>query len=308
MQHIRSLSDLRLRGAWGTIGSFDGVHRGHQAIIRSLVDAAHAVAAQVVVVTFYPHPAVVLRGFNAPFYLTSPDERAELLGELGVDVVLTLPFDRQMAEQSAETFMRSLVEAFGLARLCVGQDFALGRGRSGDIPALQALGQQLGYQVQVIPPVTNSEGVISSSQIRAALQMGSVEAAASLLGRPYFVQGEVIHGQQRGQTIGIPTANLGLPHERLLPANGVYATWAWVGDERYASVTNIGVRPTFEHQPVLPRAETHLLDFDGDLYGQNLRVDFIAHLRGEQPFSDIQTLLTQIHRDISRAREVLHHA
>lgn len=308
MQHFRSLNGLNLRNAWCAIGSFDGVHLGHQAVIHSLVTAARAAAAPSLVITFYPHPVVVLRGISAPFYLTSADERASLLGSLGVDVVLTLPFDRDLAAQPAEDFMQAVSAAAGLACLYVGQDFALGRGRSGDVSALRQIGARLGYQVQLIPPIASPQGVISSSQIRSLLQQGSVESAAQLLGRPYFVEAEVVHGQQRGRSIGIPTANLGLPAERLLPANGVYATWAWVGGTRRPAVTNIGVRPTFEHQAVFPRAEAHLLDFNGDLYGQSLRLEFIARLRGEQPFSSVQALQAQIETDISQTREVLRHA
>lgn len=305
MHHLETLNGLKLQGAWCTIGSFDGVHRGHQAIISSLVHAAHAAGAPAVVVTFHPHPAVLLRGITTPFYITSPQERADLLAQLGVDYVITLPFDRAMASLGADEFMRMLADHLGLAWLWVGHDFALGRGRSGDISALQAIGQQLGYQLQVIGPVQDGSEVISSSQIRSLLLSGNVEAAAGLLGRPYFVQGNVISGQQRGRRIGIPTANLDLPGERLLPANGVYATRALINGQPWASVTNIGLRPTFENAPVLPRVEAHLMDFTGDLYNHEIKLEFIAHLRPEQTFPNVQELIAQIQKDIRQAREVL---
>ncbi len=306
MHHLETLNGLKLQGTWCTIGSFDGVHRGHQTIISSLVRAAHAACAPAVVITFHPHPAVLLRGINTPFYLTSPHERAHLLAELGVDYVITLPFDRAMASLEPDKFMQMLADHLGLASLWVGHDFALGRGRIGDIPALQAIGQHLGYHLQVVGPVQAGSEVISSSQIRNLLLSGDVEAAARLLGRPYSVQGNIISGQQRGRRIGIPTANLDLPASRLLPANGVYATRALINGQPWASVTNIGLRPTFENAPVLPRVEAHIMDFTGDLYNHEIKLEFIAHLRSEQTFPNVQDLIEQIQKDIRQAREVLH--
>lgn len=305
MQPAPSFEDLYLDSAWVTIGSFDGVHRGHQQIIRKLVTEAHASGAPAVVVTFFPHPAVVLRGLQGPFFLTTPDERAALLEKLGIDYVVTLPFDKQMANLTAEEFMTAIKTHLGLKKLVVGYNFALGRGRQGDISMLTALGEKMGYLVEVISPVEIDGEVISSSRIRSLLNQGDVSAAADLLGRPFKVVGEVTHGDGRGHGLGIPTANLSVWPERLVPAVGVYATWATYRGKRYPSVTNIGIRPTFENDPVLPRIETHLLDFDRDLYGQPLELDFVQHLRREQRFPSIQILLDQIHQDILQAREVL---
>lgn len=308
MQHLTSLEHLHLDHTWATIGSFDGVHRGHQVIISKLVAGAHQSGAQAAVVTFFPHPAVVLRGSQGPFFLTTPEERAQLLEELGVDVVVTLHFDRQMAALTAEEFMRNISDHLGLRRLFVGYDFALGRGREGNVDRLRQLGEQMGYTLEANESFEIGGEPVSSSRIRGLLTRGAVDEAALLLGRPYSLSGEVIHGDGRGRTLGIPTANISVWQERIIPAVGVYATWAIVDGERLASVTNIGVRPTFENQPVFARVEAHLLDADLDLYEKKVKLEFIQYLRREQRFPSIQELLDQIHRDIQQSREVLAHA
>lgn len=308
MQHFTALDDLYLDHAWATIGSFDGVHRGHQAVIRRLVDGAHQDGVPAVVITFFPHPSVVLRGSNGPFFLTTPEERAALLDALGVDVVVTLRFDRQMATLTAEEFMRWLSAHLGLQRLFVGYDFALGRGREGNTARLRELGEQLGYTLELTEPYEIGGEPVSSSRIRALLSRGNVSEVTDLLGRPYALSGDIVRGDGRGHGLGIPTANLSVWQERIVPAVGVYATWAMIDGERHAAVTNIGVRPTFENEPVFARIETHLLDFDRDLYGQKLQLEFIEYLRREQRFPSIQALLDQIHQDIARTREVLEHA
>ncbi len=308
MLHFHSLDGLELHHTWATIGMFDGVHRGHQSILSLLVQEAHAAGSLAVVITFFPHPAVVLRGVQEPIYLTTSEERAELMGRLGVDVVVTLTFDQQLAAMSAEEFMRRASASLGLRRLLVGFDFALGRNRQGDIPTLRHLGEELGYGVQVIPEVSVDSARVSSSQIRKLVQEGSVEQAARALGRPYAIEGRVIQGDRRGRQLGFPTANLDYWPKKILPANGVYATWAWVGgsfanSERIPSVTNIGVRPTF--QGVEQRVEAHLLNFNRDLYGQPLKLEFVAFLRPEQRFSSIDALAAQISADKQRAQEIL---
>ncbi len=305
MRHLTSLDDVYLPAAWATIGSFDGVHRGHQAIIRRLVEGAHAAGVPAAVVTFFPHPSVVLRGSQGPFFLNTPEERAELLAQMDVDYVVTLHFDRQMAALSAEDFMRMLSAHLGLKRLFVGWNFALGRGREGNVERLRALGEQMGYQLELNEPFEIGGEPVSSSRIRALLNRGAVDEAAALLGRPYVISGEVVHGDGRGHGLGIPTANLSVWQERIVPAVGVYATWAIVDGARHRAVTNIGVRPTFENEPVFARVETHMLDFDHDLYGRKMQLEFIQFLRREQRFPSIQALLDQIHADIARAREVL---
>lgn len=308
--HYRSLDDPDLPspapdGAWLTIGLFDGVHRGHAAIIRRLVNEAHANGGRAVVLTFHPHPAAVLRGRNGPQYLTSPDERAELLQEMGVDVVITEPFTRELAARSAEVFMTLLSNRLGLRRLLVGHDFALGRNREGDLPRLQELGKQLGYTVSVVHPVRMAGEVVSSSRIRTALAEGDVRLARRLLGRPYQVQGKIIPGDGRGRMIGIPTANLEIDPECILPKVGVYACRAGQGTCDHRAVSNIGLRPTFTGSDALPRLETHLIDQESDLYGKTLKVAFLAHLRDEQRFSGVEALVAQIQADIRRARRLL---
>jgi riboflavin kinase/FMN adenylyltransferase len=308
MQHLRSLETLAIKSAWVTIGSFDGVHRGHQQIIQELVAHAHRAGVPAVVVTFYPHPAVILRGIEKPYYLTSPDERAALLGQLGVDTIVTLPFDRELAALEAIDFIRPLSTHLGMSSLWVGYDFALGRNRGGNVPALEQLGRELGYTLRVIPPVTTLQGgPVSSSQVRALLDAGNVTQAAALLGRWYDLPGQVVHGDGRGQGLGFPTANLYIWPQRLLPTAGVYATWAWVGQQRLPSVTNIGLRPTFANQAPEPRVEAHLLDYTADLYGKNIRLEFVEFLRPEQRFPGIPALLEQIGRDVTQSREVLSH-
>ncbi len=306
MLQTASLEELSLDSAWVTIGSFDGVHTGHQALLRRLVAGARSQGVPAVVLTFHPHPAVVLRQRPETFYLTTPQQRATLLAALGVDMVITYPFTPQVASLGAEDFLNLLKRHLGLRHLCVGPNFAMGRNREGDLPTLKRLGEKMGFTLHVIPPVRRLGEVVSSSRIRALLAAGEVKSARALLGRPYAVSGEVIRGDGRGHLIGIPTANLQTPPEQLLPAEGVYACLArWQG-RTLRAVTNVGVRPTF-HSPnsAKPLAETHLLDFEGDLYGHSLELLFIRRLRNEQRFNDAAALVSQIRRDIREARRTL---
>ncbi len=307
MPHYRTLEELHLERAWATIGSFDGVHLGHQVLVEQMVASAHASESLAVVVTFYPHPAVILRGIQQPYYLTSSDERADLLHSLGVDIIITINFDRALASQSAEEFMTILSKHLGLRQLWVGPDFALGKGRQGNLPVLQEIGKHLGYTVKVVDQVAISEERVSSRQIRSMIMAGKVKEASELLGRRYSVSGEVVHGDGRGKGLGIPTANLLVWPERLLPANGIYATWVVRGDERLASVTNVGFRPTFDNLLVLPRVEAHILDFNQDLYREKIEVEFVEFFRLEVRYTSINDLLEQIQKDIEQAREVLSH-
>lgn len=305
MQHHLSLADLSLDGAWVTIGSFDGVHRGHQVILNQMVHGAHAAGRPAVVVTFFPHPVVVLKGIQGPIYLTSDEERTRLLADLGVDHVVTLAFDQELASQTAGQFMQNLADHLHLSRLIVGYDFALGHGRQGNIPTLRQLGADLGYEVEVIAPSEINGGAVSSTRIRQLISQGQVVEATQLLGRWYRLSGKVVHGDGRGRSIGIPTANLSVWSERVIPATGVYATLASIHGHSIPSVTNIGLRPTFEANAALPRIEAFLIDYDEDLYGMNLQLDFIKFLRPEQRFSSPNALIEQIHQDILNAREVL---
>ena len=307
--HLHNLGEFTLTSAWLTIGAYDGVHRGHQEIIRPMVAEAHRFGAPAVVITFHPHPAVVLRDRPADFYLTLPEERAKCLFELGVDVVITQAFDLEFANTSARDYVVQLHDRLGLSQLWAGPDFALGRARQGTLPVLKELGQEFGFEVRVVPQLEIDGQRISSSLIRQHLGRGEVSLASQLLGRPYQLGGEVVKGDQRGRTIGIPTANLALPPGKLLPAAGVYACRAWIGvpgaGRSWAAAINIGVRPTFDGQGPHPHVEAHLLDYDGDLYGQVLWLDMIDRLRGEQRFPGIEALVTQIRHDIAQTRQIL---
>lgn len=305
MPHYRSLDKLSLEGAWLTVGVFDGVHRGHQELLRQLVEGAHAAHSPAVVLTFDPHPAVLLGGKAEFKSLTTPEERFELLETLGVDTVITQTFDRALADQTAEEFMQRAVRALGLQRLVVGYDTALGRGRQGDAKRLTEIGQELGFTVQVIPALTESGEVISSTHIRRLIAAGEVAEAAARLGREYSLKGPVIHGDGRGRHINIPTANIQPPDAKAIPANGVYACWAWTHEEVHPAVTNIGIRPTFTPQEFKSHVEAHLLGFDRELYDQEVKLEFVERLRPEQKFPSIEALIAQIHADIDRANEIL---
>jgi len=304
MQHFNSLDEVQPGNAWVTIGSFDGVHRGHQVLLKGLIAQAHAANSRAAVVTFFPHPSVVLRANTNAVYLTSPQERARRLGALGVDHVITLEFTQKLAETSAHDFIADLHTGLGMSHLWVGFNFALGRGREGDIPALQRLGDVFGFELHVIPPFEADGEIVSSSLIRTCVQKGDVTRAARLLGRWYAIEGPVVPGDGRGRTIRIPTANLDVWDKQVMPANGVYAGWANISGERRLAVTNVGVRPTFEAQPVKPRAEIHVLDFDQDLYGKTVSFEFVRFLRGEQKFASVEALVAQIHQDIQKTREL----
>lgn len=308
MKHFLSFEEVELKNTWATIGTFDGVHRGHQAILVPMAQEARANGATPVVVTFFPHPMVVLRGASGPMYLTSPQERARKMGALGIEAVITLTFDRALAGLSAEEFMQRMVDHLGLRQLWVGNDFALGRNRQGDIPALQALGQQLGYQLKVIDPIELGSERISSSAIRRLVREGDVARAADMLGQPYSLEGPVIHGDKRGRQLGFPTANVSYWGEKIVPAYGVYATWTVVDGKRLPSVTSIGVRPTFDPPGAPPRLEAFLLDYDKDLYDQVVRIEFLQYLRPELRFTTAEALIDQMVLDTQRAREVLAHA
>jgi riboflavin kinase/FMN adenylyltransferase len=304
VQHYHSLADVSLKDAWLTIGVFDGIHRGHQAILRQLVAGAQSSGAPSVLLTFDPHPAVILAGRMIKL-LTTPAERAALAGELGVDVVITHPFDREVSGLSARDFMGRLKEHLGLNHLLVGYDFALGKNREGNIQRLADLGAELGYSVQVIGAVSDESGVISSTEIRKLISLGNVEAAASLLGRSYSLSGPVVHGDGRGRHINIPTANIQVPESKLLPANGIYASRIRVGGVAYASATNIGYNPTFTPDKRTPNVEAHILDFDRDLYGEHVTLEFVSRLREEMRFNSVEALLEQIHADIEQTRRLV---
>jgi riboflavin kinase / FMN adenylyltransferase len=305
MQHFRSLDDLSLLDSWLTIGVFDGVHRGHQEILAKLTAGAHQKDAPAVVLTFWPHPAVVLGKRYDLKCLTTPEERADLLGKTGVDIVITQTFTPEFAKLSAWDFMRRVSSHLGLRSLLIGHDFALGHNREGNLERLSEIGEELGYKVHAIGPVKNGEDVISSSLIRKRISIGQVDLAAGNLGRFYTLSGSVVHGDGRGRRINIPTANIDYPKDKLIPANGVYACWAWVGKKRHPAAVNIGINPTFTPDKQIPNVEAHILDFNRELYGQELKLEFVEYLREELKYDSVDALLKQIHADIAKTREIL---
>jgi riboflavin kinase/FMN adenylyltransferase len=306
MQHVTSLEELGLdRSSAMTIGAFDGVHRGHQALIGEMAAEAQATGRAAVVLTFFPHPSVVLRGRRPSFYLSSPEEKAGYLSELGVDAAVTHPFNRAVSEIRASDFVERLLTYARLDELWCGSDFVLGHNREGTVEFLQAEGQRRGFRVRVMPPVLIDGEVISSTRIRQTLRDGAVEQAARYLGRPFRLSGQVVEGAKRGRQLGIPTANLAISEERATPALGVYACLAGAPDWRGQAVVNIGFRPTFEGGEARPTVEAHLLDFSGDLYGKTVSLDFVARLRPEIKFPGVDALLAQIQRDILEAKRIM---
>jgi len=296
--------DLARQESVVTIGSFDGIHLGHQALIQRMVRKASSEDRLSGLITFYPHPIVVLSPRHTTLYLTTPGEKTALLEPLGLDWLGLLHFTEELAATSTDAFVRSLHKRVNMRDLWVGPDFALGRHREGDIPTLKHLGREIGFDVHVSPSVTSGNTRISSTRIRTLLRHGHVAAAARLLGRYYTVFGEVVQGAQRGRCIGFPTANVDVRRDRVVPAHGVYATFARLGKDRYQAVTNVGVRPSFDNGT--PSVEAHLLDFAQDIYGCDLVLEFVARLRPERRFSNIKDLGVQIGLDVVKARELLH--
>ena len=304
MQHYRFLEEADLQESWLTIGVFDGVHRGHQEIIKKLTTGAHTNDAPAVVLTFDPHPASVLSGHEIKC-LTLPDERADLLGKLGVDVVITERFTRELSTVTAYDFMSRLTHQLGLQHLLIGYDFALGKGREGNAARLTEIGSELGYNVEVIAALSDKSGVISSTEIRKLIEVGNVAEAARLLGRPYSLHGPVIHGDGRGRTIDVPTANISYSHDKMIPAKGIYACWAYLSHKRHAAAINIGTNPTFTPDKQSPNVEAHLLDFHEDIYGKDVQLELVARLRDELKFDSVETLLEQIWRDVEDTKRIL---
>ena len=287
-----------------TIGAFDGVHQGHQHLIQQMVEEAKQTKRLTGLITFHPHPSAVLSPYNPTRYLSTPGEKAALLERLGLDILAILPFDQEMAQTSARDFVVLVSRHLRLAELWVGEDFALGRAREGDVEALRALGQELGFTVRIIEPLTWQGQIISSTRIRSLLLKGKARQAAQLLGRYPSLAGEVVRGSQRGHCLGFPTANLEVRKERVVPADGIYAVYARLGEERHQGVANVGVRPSFElgGQRMV---EVHILDFDEHIYGCDLVVEFVERLRDERRFADVEELKAQIERDVAQARRIL---
>jgi riboflavin kinase/FMN adenylyltransferase len=288
-----------------TVGTFDGVHLGHFAVLREIVARARAAGRQSVLVTFEPHPLAVVNPQAAPLLLTSGMERREVLAQTGLDYAVFLRFDRELAAYSPERFVREvLIGRCGMRELVIGHDHGFGRGRTGDVETLERLGAVDGFAVDVVGPVEHGGHAVSSTAIRRAVAGGDLRTAAGLLGRPYTVSGQVVRGEGRGRTIGVPTINLGAVHpQKLLPPDGVYAARVEWATGQAGGMLNQGPRPTFgEMRRTL---EVHLFGVEADLYGQWVRVEWVERLRDVQRFASAGQLQDQLERDRARALEAL---
>ena len=304
MQVIDDIAEANLQGpSLVTVGSYDGVHIGHQHLLGQMRKAADQLGYHTSLVTFHPQPKAVLVPHLLVRYLTTPAEKIILLDALGLDLMAILPFSRETARTPAHEFARQLVTHLKMHQLWVGPDFALGRDREGDIPALRQIGRKMGFQVHVVQPLVKSDELVSSTRIRGLLMRGEIRDATALLGRYPSLVGQVMHGAQRGRLLGFPTANLSVMPERAIPADGVYACFVWVSNKRYPAVTNVGVRPSFAGAE--RTIEAYLIDFRGDLYGLDLRLEFVDRLRPEKRFENLDELMAQIRSDAERAAELL---
>jgi len=286
-----------------TIGTFDGVHRGHQHLLAQLVGRAQESGRMSAVLTFCPHPRSILHPEERPDCLTTPEERAALIEASGLDLLVLLPFTQRIADTTAKEFVQTLYRQLNMREIWVSEGFAMGRRREGNVSELRELSQRSGFALRVIEPLFDQGKPISSTRIRKLLTNGQVREASRLLGRNYTLSNLIVGGAQRGRTMGFPTANLSLPAYRAIPANGVYAVWASMGQTRLRGVANIGTRPTFDAGE--RRLEVHLLDHKGDVYGETLTVEFVQRLRAERRFDDAAALVEQIRHDIAKARETL---
>lgn len=286
-----------------TLGNFDGVHVGHQAIFRKVVERAKEIGGTAVAFTFEPHPLKVLAPERSPLLLNTFHGKMKLIEATGIQLVVCADFTREFADQHPEDFARNVLhDRVGVRELYVGHDYAFGKGREGSIASLKAMGASLGFEVGVVDPVRVDGVVVSSSLMRELVSSGSVEKAFRFLGRHYSIEGTVVHGASRGHELGFPTANIQTSNE-LVPANGVYAVVAQVGGRKFKGVASIGIRPTFDSGPL--SLEVFIFDFDGDLYGKHLEVSFVSRLRGEVRFPDADALIAQIRKDVENAKQVL---
>jgi riboflavin kinase/FMN adenylyltransferase len=289
-------------GSAVTIGSFDGVHIGHQRLLRRVRAAAARGGLTPVAVTFDPHPRCIVDPAGCPPLLSSLDDRIEMLGRCGAERVVVIPFTRELSTWSADRFAATLRDSLGMRRLIVGPGFALGRGREGNLEFLGRLGARRGFRVSTVSPSMRAGRPVSSGRIRDAIATGRFAEATSMLGRPYVLEGPVERGEGRGAGLGVPTANLGFDPARCIPAAGVYAGWLDFGDGWRPAATGIGTRPTFGGGSVT--VEAHVLDFDGDLYGRPARLALTRRIRSERAFASIAALKTAMARDIDRVREI----
>ena len=290
-----------------TLGVFDGLHLGHQLIMKTVVERARATGAVPTVITFEPHPRALLHPESAPPLLQTFDQKIEALGVLGIEQTIVIHFDKAFSEIRAEDFLREVVaDRLHAKAVYLGRGFAFGHNREGDIALLRKVSEHLGFFADEVPEVRLRRRRIGSTRIRELLQQGKVNIARRMLGRPYGVEGRVVRGAERGATLGFPTANLH-PHNRVIPRNGVYVTATLIDGQWRRSVTNVGTRPTFGSDNE-SSVETFVMDWSGDLYGDVVRVRFLHRLREEKKFSSIDELKSQIERDVARAHNYFEHS
>ena len=306
MEILRSIAELaQLRGPlFLAIGVFDGVHRGHQAVISTSARHAHSADGTPVVVTFDPHPAKILRPNDAPHLLTATQHKIALIRQLGVGHLLIINFDKNFAATPPENFVEQLrANSKPLQEICVGHEWSFGKGRAGNLDLLKKLGARFDFNVVGITPVTLNGAVVSSTAIRQAVENGDLEKAAQMLGRPYTILGTVTHGESLGKKIGYPTANLSA-HSEQFPPNGVYFAEARIDDVLHHGVVNLGYRPTVSRGKSERILEIYLLDFDREIYGHDVEVRFAQYLRPEKKFENLEALTKQIDADVRQAREL----
>lgn len=293
------------KGTVVTVGTFDGVHRGHWAVLDEIRQRARAADRRSVLVTFDPHPLRIVRPEHAPPLLTTPLEKKEILAESGLEYAVFIAFTETLSRYSPRRFVEEiLVGRLHVEELVIGYDHGFGRDRSGNADTLRQIGADIGFEVGVVPPVEAGEQAVSSTRIRAAVADGRMEEARMCLGRPYSIHGVVVRGDGRGRGLGFPTANLEVSaSEKLIPPAGIYAVRGVLKQGTYVGALHLGPRPTFMGSP--PSIELHLLDFDGDIYGEMVRVDFVRYLRPVLPFDSTQALIEQMRADVDVALRVV---
>lgn len=293
------------RGTVATVGTFDGVHLGHWSVLEEINRRAAATQRRSVLVTFDPHPLRIVRPEHAPLLLTTPIEKKEILAESGLDYAVFISFTEALSRYEPRRFVEEiLIARLGVEELVIGYDHGFGRDRSGDPQTLLAIGAELGFEVDVVPPMQAGDRAVSSSRIRTAIAAGNMAEARACLGRPYSVRGVVVRGDGRGRGLGFPTANLRVAErDKLVPPQGIYAVRGVLRGGTYRGALHLGPRPTFQGSP--PTIELHLMDFDEDIYGEEVRVDFVEYLREIRPFSTVDALVDQMRDDVEAARAAI---
>lgn len=304
---LNSFSAVKAEPSWVVIGNFDGVHLGHKALIRALISKAHESKSRSVLITFDPHPKMVLEKVDQPFLLSTSLEKIEQLSQFDLDLIINHPFTDQLSAQAGREFLESLSKQLGMVGLITGKSQILGHDRLGEKQPIQPILLQLGVDLETVDPVVIEGSLVSSGSVREALSAGNIDKVNRLLGRNYQISGIVGHGKERGTSFDLPTANLMPDKSKLLPKYGVYACMGWIDGQPYPAVTNVGVRPTFDTDQI-PSIEVHLLDFSGNVYGKHLGLSFLAWIRDEQKFGNKEALLAQISKDKNEARRILDHA